>query len=280
MKLRAALLSSLLVLQMAAASLPALAEISFAGEAISGKAPVNKVGNLLLSEGVAVLTATTIEIQAKGPDGHETSQLTGQVLKATRQNGKINGTAFFDHGPSLGTLDGAKCDEFIRMTDGTKVPGPITDVTPSSITAGRRTIPMSEVGDIHSVRAFKFSVTPDAKSPLTFEPTCVKGAVVHVKSSSSSDIPYKKIVIIGVIGAVIATAIAVPIAVPQAVRRHHHHHNNNANYNRAVYGRNSSSSSSSFSSSQGSSQFNSSSGGGSLPGPPVGPPGGGGGIGG
>ena len=235
---------------MTCLSVPVSAEISFAGDAITGKAPVNKVGSLLLGEGLAIMTANTMEIQGKGPNGQQQSQLSGQIFKTSQVANTVKGHVYFDRGPGLGSLDSASCDDYVKMTDGSKVAGPITELSASAITCGRKSIPMNEVSEVHSARVFRFSAAVGDKPHMNFESTCVKANVVKVKQQSNSDFPLKKVVIVTAIVAVVACAIALPIAIPLGLRHHHHHHNNTTQINRYVYGRSRSSSSSSSSNSQ------------------------------
>ena len=133
MKLLAFCLSLLVALQTTCYSV-AIAQVSFAGDVLSGQAPINKVGALLLTEGIAVMTATTMDIQSKGPDGSKQSQLQGQLFKTSQNGNTIKGEVYFDRGPGLTVLDRKQCNEFVKMIDGTKVTGPISHVTASSIT--------------------------------------------------------------------------------------------------------------------------------------------------
>jgi len=217
----------------------AIAEVSFSGDALSGQAPVNKVGALLLTEGIAIMSANSMEIQGKGPNGPKQSQLQGKVFKTTQVANSIKGHVYFDGGAGLAMLDSSNCDEFVKMTDGTKVTGPISDVTNNAITCARRSIPMNEVAEVHSARVFKFSSTLGEKPHLNFEPTCIKGAAVtKVKTKSSSEMPpVAKILIAGTIVAVVTCAIVLPIVIPAAYNHHHDHLMNNRGYNNYTYGK-------------------------------------------
>jgi len=222
----------------------AVAQVSYSGDAIAGQAPVNKVGALLLTEGLAVMTATTIEIQGKGPNGPKQSQLQGKIFKTTQTGNTVKGNVYFDGGPGISALDSTSCDEFVKMTDGTKVSGPISDVTANAITCARRAIPMNEVSDVHSARVFKFTSSLGDKPHLTFEPTCIKiAAATKVKqTSSSSDFPLGKVLLVTAVVAVVTCAIVIPICVTNSYRHHHNHKKNDRQINQFVYGKKRSSS--------------------------------------
>ena len=223
----------------------AVAQVSYSGDAIAGQAPVNKVGALLLTEGLAVMTATTIEIQGKGPNGPKQSQLQGKIFKTTQTGNTVKGNVYFDGGAGISALDSSSCDEFVKMTDGTKVSGAITDVTANAITCARRAIPMNEVADVHSARVFKFTSSLGDKPHLTFEPTCIKiAAATKVKQTSSSDFPLGKVLLVTAVVAVVTCAIVIPICVTNSYRHHHNHKKNDRQINQFVYGRKTSSSSS------------------------------------
>jgi hypothetical protein len=217
----------------------ASAQVSFSGSAVSGQAPVNKVGALLLTEGLAIMSANTIEIQGHAPNGPKQTQLQGKIFKTAQTPNGVKGHVYFDRGPGLASLDATNCDEFVKMMDGTKVSGPISEVTDNAITCARRSIPMNEVKDISSARVFRFTSSLGDKPHLNFEPTCVKGVAstkVHPKSTSSSDgFPIGKVLLIVAGGCLIATAIAVPIAVHNGVERRHDHHKNADTYNNLTY---------------------------------------------
>lgn len=221
----------------------ATAQVSYSGDAIAGQAPVNKVGALLLTEGLAVMTATTIEIQGKGPNGPKQSQLQGKIFKTTQTGNTVKGNVYFDGGPGLSALDSTSCDEYVKMTDGTKVSGAISEVTASAITCARRSIPMNEVADVHSARVFKFTSSLGDKPHLTFEPTCIKvAATTKVKQTSSSDFPFGKVLLVSAVVAVVTCAIVLPITLTNSGRSHHNHKKNDRQINQFVYGKKQSSS--------------------------------------
>jgi hypothetical protein len=232
------LLSLLIAFQMTCYSI-ASAQVSFSGNAMSGQAPVNKVGALLLTEGLAIMSANAIEITGKGQNGPKQTQLKGKIFKTTQTANGVKGHVFFDQGPGLASLDAANCDEYVKMTDGTKVSGPISDVADNAITCARRSIPMNEVAEVHSARVFKLSSSLGDKPHMNLDSTCVKGVAttkVHPKSTSSGgDFPLGKVLLAATIVGVVTCAIVLPIVIPQAVKHHHHHQLNTRGQNNVVY---------------------------------------------
>jgi len=224
-------------LQMACYS-AVFAEVSFSGEALSGHAPVNKVGALLLSEGIAIMSADSIEIQGKGPNGPKESQLQGRVFKTTHIANKIKGQVYFDGGVGLAFLDLNDCEEYVQMSDGTKVKGPITEVSNNAITCNRRSIPMNEVTEVHSGRVFKFTSVLGNSAEINFEPTCIKGLAFrkHKSEGPRSGAPTAaKVIVAGSTAAVITCAIVLPIVIPAAYNHYHNHQVNNRGYNNYLY---------------------------------------------
>jgi hypothetical protein len=231
-------LSLLIAFQLTCYSV-ATAQVSFSGDAVSGQAPVNKVGALLLTEGLAIMSANAIEITGKGQNGPKQSQLHGKIFKTSQVANGVKGHVYFDQGPGLSALDATNCDEFVKMADGTKVSGPISDVADNAITCARRVIPMNEVAEVHSARVFKFTSSLGDKPHLNFEPTCIKGVAttkVKSKSTSSNDFPVAGAIIAAtVVVAVVTCAIVLPIVIPAAVKHHHHHQLNTRGQQNVVY---------------------------------------------
>jgi hypothetical protein len=217
----------------------ASAQVSFSGNAISGQAPVNKVGALLLTEGLAIMSANAIEISGKGPNGPKQSQLKGKIFKTTQTANGVKGHVYFDQGPGLASLDASNCDEYVKMVDGTKVTGPISDVSDNAITCARRSIPMNEVSEVHSARVFKLASSLGDKPHMNLEPTCVKGVAttkVHPKSTKTSDgFPIGKALLVATLIGVTTCAIVLPITITNHVRERHDHHKNADTYNNLTY---------------------------------------------
>ncbi|HEY9712335.1 MAG TPA: hypothetical protein V6C72_02630 [Chroococcales cyanobacterium] len=232
MRLLALFMGVLFALQMTyqpIAATAAASGITFDQSAgAQGSVACNKVGALLVAEGIAVMSGTSVEISAKGKDGKTDHQLQGKLLKAELVGGVLNATAFFTEGPGLSALDAEGCSERVDLTDGTSIAGAISDVTTESLTAGGRSVPMSSVKAIHSGRAFKIAVkTGSAASKMNPAPTCIHlGAVKHPKTKTAKSGPlhgHPIITTVAVVGVAcgVACAIALPIAIPLS-----HHHSN------------------------------------------------------
>jgi hypothetical protein len=194
----------------------AAAEVTFTRDGgVQAKAPVNKIGALVLADGLAIMSGATIEVVSKGPDGTQHSQLKGKLFKSeqigTGVDGVISGFAWFTDGPGLSFLDKGSCSEQVDLNNGDKVPGPIQDITADQVIAGGRTIAMSDVRLVHSKHVFQFRAVGEKVSRMNFEPTCVKAPPTEVKKVGKSK--AFKITVAIIVAAVIATAIAVPIAV-------------------------------------------------------------------
>jgi len=202
-------------------SLPAFADVSYdAASGLSGEAPVNKVGALLLASSIAVMSGSTISVNSASGQ----NELTGQIFKTTSSNGNVNGSAYFGDGPKLSQLDATSCSEYVELKDGSKVNGPVSGVTPTAITCNGQSIPMSSVASVHAARVFNFSLKTGSAPRMSFSPTCAKVVAQAHKSGPHRSMRTKVIVSLAVI-AIIACAIAIPVALTAG----HHHHNNNYN---------------------------------------------------
>lgn len=205
------------------------------GGGVQGQVPCNKVGALLFTDGLAIMSGNTIEIQAKSQDGKSQTQLNGTVFKVEKigsgASGTITGSAYFSDGPGLATLDSASCNEKVELTDGTTVGGPISSITADTVNAAGRSIPIGQVLKIHSSRVFNFRLKAANAQHMSFEPTClhaattVKTKTTTTKTSSGEKCwvkrhPFITVTILAVVGCGIACAIAIPIACSQ----HHGHH--------------------------------------------------------
>jgi len=211
MKLIASLLSFVLFLQLVCYPLPLMAAVSFSDGGAQGTASVNKIGKLLIAEGIATLTATTIEIASKDSSGNQTTQLKGRLFNTEKAGGVIKGMAFFSGGPLISDLDSVGCNDYVKKIDGSKVTGPVTDVTESAVTCGGTSIPMGNVAQIHSARVFKYSTKVGETPKMNFSATCVKAKAQGEKLST------KRKIIIATVAALIITGIACGIAIPIAV---------------------------------------------------------------
>jgi len=202
--------------QLSLLSLPAFASATYdSTSGISGEAPVNKIGTLLLASSLAVMNGTTIQISTRSQNAPE---LSGQLFKTSSSKGDVTGHAYFGQGTELAKLDATSCKEYVELTDGTRINGPVTNVTPSAVTCAGQSIPMETVTVIHSARVFKFILKTGTAPKITFAPTCPKLAAMVTPHRSKRT----KIVIAIIVLAGIACAIALPIALSG------HHHSNNA----------------------------------------------------
>ncbi|MGD9684217.1 MAG: hypothetical protein AB7W16_23885 [Candidatus Obscuribacterales bacterium] len=225
MKLIASLLSFALFLQLVCYPLPMMAAVSFSDGGAQGSASVNKIGKLLIAEGIATLTATSIEIASKDSSGNQTTQLKGRLFNTEKAGSVIKGMAFFNGGPLISDLDSVGCNDYVKKIDGSKVTGPVTDVTDSAVTCGGTSIPMGNVAQIHSARVFKYSTKVGESPKMNFSATCVKAKAQGEKLST------KRKIIIGTVAALIITGIACGIAIPIAVANSGGHHNNPVYFN-------------------------------------------------
>lgn len=191
---------------------PSIAAISASDGAAKGQAQVNKIGKLLLAEGIATLTATTIEIASNNQSGQPQTQLQGKLFK-TEQSGKVfRGLAFFNKGPMLSDIDSGNCNDYVIKIDGSKVSGPVSDVTGSALTCAGQSIPLGEVSKIHSARVFKYNTKVGDSPKLKLKATCIKG-----KPGSTSRMSTKKKLIIATVAVCMIVGIACGIAIPLAV---------------------------------------------------------------
>lgn len=195
--------------QMTFATLPAYADVAYdASSGLSGEVPVNKVGALLLASGVAVMSGTTITVNnASGQ-----AQLNGQLFKTATSDGNVSGSAYFGDGPGLSKLDSTACSEYVDLTDGTRVTGPVSGVTATAITCAGQSIPLSSVAAVHAARVFNFTLKTGSSPRMSFSPTCNKVVAQAKKDAPHRSMKTKVIVSLAVI-AIVACAIAIPIAL-------------------------------------------------------------------
>jgi hypothetical protein len=178
------------------------------------KTKVNKVGALLLADGLCVIAGSTIDITNNGQP-----QLHGHTFKVEQlPGGGTKGYAWFNQGPALSNL--GDCNERVDLLDGSSAPGPIQDITSDTVTAAGKTFPMSSVKLVHSGHVFSFQ-NGEKVSKTNFNPTCAKVAAGTKAKAPKEGHLTRNIIIATVVGCLIATAIAVPIAV---VTHNHGHH--------------------------------------------------------
>lgn len=229
MRFLALFLSVLFAVQMSFFPYAAMADVSYDGAAgIKGEAPVNKVGSLLLAGGLAVMAGTAITIATASSSGN-VAQLTGNTFKTSVSGNTVRGQAYFDNGPKLSSIDGGTNHDYVQLTDGSRVNGPVSNVTQDGLRCGGQELSMSSVAEIHSARVFNFTCTTGANPKISFTSTAAKGGgVTTTKTSTSSSggehNTAKRVIVCGILLAGIACAIAIPIAVCCG---HHRHHNNN-----------------------------------------------------
>ncbi len=209
MKFISLVMALLFAFQLTCYPIAADAAVSFSNGAVSGQASVNKVGNLLIAEGLAVMTANTMTISSP----NQSPQLQGNLFKTEQVGGKVNGQVFFKSGPGLSTLDEKNCDEFVRTIDGRKIAGPISDITSDAVNCGGRSIPMSQVEEVSSGRVFKFSSTMGENPKMNMSSTCQKPTASKEVRDKKPVSKLTKIMVCGVLIAGVACAIAIPIAI-------------------------------------------------------------------
>jgi hypothetical protein len=223
---------------------------------IDAQVPVNKIGALLLADGLCIMTGTTIVVMGKaGPSAPHQAQIQGHIvnnqLTANGKVGQINGKAYFDHGPSLKTLGEPK-EERVVLHNGHIYNGHIVSVDDHVIslqqTQGGENVhvPLQDVKAIHSPHVYNYTVNIKADNVMSqtdsftahatrinFQPT-TNTHVASVKNSSLRHPTAKQVVIGTGVVLVVATAIAVPIAVGVAAHNHHMHQIAQQNSNRVA----------------------------------------------
>lgn len=203
----------------------AYADVSYdAASGPKGEAPVNKVGSLLLAGGLAVMAGTAIAIVAASSSGNVT-QLSGNTFKTSMSGNTVRGQAYFDNGPKLQSIDAQGNSDYVELTDGSRVNGPVSNVTNDGLRCGGKEISMGSVASIHSARVYTFTCTTGANPKISFTPTCGKPVAVKPPKTSSSSGEHStatRVIVTGLVLAGIACAIAIPIALTAG-----RHKNNN-----------------------------------------------------
>lgn len=217
MRFLALFLSVVFAFQMTIFPHAAYADVAYdAASGPKGEAPVNKVGSLLLAGGLAVMAGTAITIATASSSGNVT-QLSGNTFKTSMSGNTVRGQAYFDNGPKLQSIDAQSNSDYVELTDGSRVNGPVSNVTNEGLRCGGQEISMGSVAAIHSARVYNFTCTTGANPKMTFTSTAGKPVVVKAtKSSSSSSGEHStatKVIVTGLVLAGIACAIAIPIAV-------------------------------------------------------------------
>jgi len=208
--------------------------------------PVNKIGALLLADATAFLNGSMIEVKGKAPDNTDQTLLSGTAFNThivgSGSNRAIRGTAIFQGGFSFASLTRAGDKPArVQTTSGEIIEGAISDISPTGISVGGRSIDASALKCVDSPSAFEFeiplsgsagvsSVTGEA-SRIKFS-SCSVSAPARIKEKKPSTVsavqhPTRtKVIIALVLIACVATAIAVPIAVSAGRRRHRNNNNN------------------------------------------------------
>ncbi len=236
MKLIATILTIITLVQFAFLPAPAFAEpIHFTGAtpespaSVQGQVPINKIGALLAVDALAILNGNEIRIESKekAPNAPENDLLSGVLLNSRLEgadnNANVVGTAYFTGGKLFERLRKRRCVDKITLADGKTISGNLTSVTASGCTmettSGVENVKASDIEDLHSAHAFKFTVPVNTSPETTMKmtPTCLVLVGGATKSSK-----VKRIMIVMTTVVLVATAIAVPIAV--AVGTHHSHH--------------------------------------------------------
>ncbi len=135
------------------------------GGAVDGEVPVNKVGDLLLTDAAAIIKGNVIDVESKDiATGVKKTVLSGVVFN-TKVSGsgvqaKVQGYVYFRQGSGISTLDDVDCEEMIDIEDGGVVGGKIVAVNRDelvlSTAAGERRVPVEKIKRICSPRIFSF----------------------------------------------------------------------------------------------------------------------------
>ncbi|MCW5823006.1 MAG: hypothetical protein KIT34_09395 [Cyanobacteria bacterium TGS_CYA1] len=136
-----------------------------------GQANLNKVGSLLLADGVAILTETTLTINAT-QNGQTQTVLQGNVFKTNvSSSGNVTGFVQFNGGTMLSRLQ-QNTHERVSRTDGTKQSIQITSVSPQVIETKNSDIPVPQVNHVHSPHVYTFEISAGEEPKCILRPTC------------------------------------------------------------------------------------------------------------
>lgn len=184
MRLISLLLSLLMFLELSFYPLPAGASpVSFApgaagvGGSLQGEVPVNKVGKLLLADGVAIFKDNSVDVVGTPPGATQKQNvLSGVCFKvdATGAGTKpsLKGQCYFRSGPGLSQIDDPSQEELIDLVDGGVVSGHIVAINHEEVEVeesggNRRRFAMGGVKAIRSPRVYSFTVPCVAAAPVT-----------------------------------------------------------------------------------------------------------------
>ncbi len=171
------------------------------GKAPQGQASLNKVGSLLLADGVAILTETTLTINSL-QNGQTQTVLQGNVFKTNMSSsGNVTGFVQFNGGTMLSRLQ-PNTHERVSKTDGTKQSIQIVSVSPQVIDAKDSQIPVPQVNHVHSPHVYTFEISADENPKCILRPTC--------------NCLLRKRLVLALVLIGVACAITLPIVIPLA----------------------------------------------------------------
>ncbi len=166
-----------------------------------GEAGINKVGSLLLAEGVAVLTETTLTIKAL-QNGQSQTVLQGNVFKTNMSaSGNVTGFVHFTGGTMLSQLQ-ANNHTRVSKTDGSKQSLQLVSVSPQVIDAKENQIPVKQVIHVHAPHIYTFEISAGENPSCLLKPTC--------------NCLNRKRFVMALILIGVACAITLPIVIPLA----------------------------------------------------------------
>jgi hypothetical protein len=224
------------------------------GGSVEGSVPVNKVGDLMLTDASAIIKGNVIDVESKDTSGVKKTVLSGVVFKTkvtgTGATAKLTGLAYFRQGTSLGEIDDPEAEELIDIEDGGVVGGKIVAVNRDELVmstpAGERRVPVDKLKRVCSPKVYSFSMPlvagakidlnqqfqADAKQ-IKFERTAAPCTSKQKKAAEAQGrhpklcchgflvavVPPKEAPAVGKIIAITAVmaAVAAAIAIPIAV---------------------------------------------------------------
>jgi len=205
---------------------------------LNGRATIKIVGPLHLSEGIVVMKDNEISVLSDATDSIREAELSGQLIHAhavgDRPSRIIKGLAIFTGGYSIKALDGHGVNESIAVTDGSKYLGHIIDSSTNLLriktASGVIVVPIRNIAEISSPRAFEFSITANDEQPsasdsvasaqnrIAFDPTLnsdpnnisnyLHASTVHKQLSENH--LKKRVLTTGLVVTGAAACIAVP----------------------------------------------------------------------
>jgi hypothetical protein len=158
------------------------------------------------------------------------SLLRGSLIQISTAAHTITGCAIFTGGKNFSRINLRSCPDRVITKTGNTYTGKITLASDKALTIvcldGSHNVNYSDIAEIHSGRAYMFSI-PNYDSPsatMNLTPSCVHSVATHGST-------LKKVIIVGLALTIVAVAVAVPVGIAAS---HHHHSNTNnlilANY--------------------------------------------------